>query len=79
MIAPLILVALIWGITNPLIKRGSQGLTKIKGSATFKESSKLGRILLELRYLLRTRAYLVPLLINLSGSVIFIRALSDSS
>lgn len=44
----LVIVAFLWGITNPFIKKGSQGLENVKSS------SRLGQFFKELSFLLTT-------------------------
>ncbi|KAL1918364.1 uncharacterized protein VTP21DRAFT_3024 [Calcarisporiella thermophila] len=58
-----ILVALCWGFTNPFIKRGSDGLERVRQEG--------GGILTEWSFLLRRWQYVLPLLINLSGSFVY--------
>lgn len=69
--AGFVAVACLWGITNPLIKRGSNVLRDARRAA---EGEKLGwarRVWWEWRLLLGTPAYAVPLLINMIGSVLY--------
>ncbi|KAI9279826.1 transmembrane protein [Sporodiniella umbellata] len=63
-----ILVAICWGATNPLIKRGSSGLEKI--SEKYPEGG-LKKWFAELKYLFTRWQYVLPLVINLSGSVVY--------
>lgn len=79
MIASLLLVAVLWGCTNPFIKRGSEGLELLRKSKRYQKSSKLGTIWLELKYLASRRSYLVPLLINLLGSALYFASLGKAS
>lgn len=44
----LVAVAVLWGATNPFIRRGSQGVEKIKANG------KIIQILLELKFLITT-------------------------
>jgi hypothetical protein len=76
MIAALLLVACCWGATNPFIKRGAAGLEHITRS--HKDSSFLKRTGAELYYLFTTLNYLVPLVINLSGSSVYYYTLGDA-
>jgi drug/metabolite transporter (DMT)-like permease len=76
MILPLFLVAICWGATNPFIKRGASGLSAI--TLQHASSTVLARTTAELLYLLRTPSYLIPLLINLSGSSVYYYTLGDS-
>ncbi|EAN91077.1 hypothetical protein C3747_53g112 [Trypanosoma cruzi] len=56
----LLLAAIIWGITNPLLKRYSSGMAV--SSSSFLE---------DLRFLLSRPKYMATQLLNLSGSVLF--------
>ncbi|ORE05599.1 transmembrane protein [Rhizopus microsporus var. microsporus] len=70
-----ILVAICWGSTNPLIKKGSAGLEKVS------ERYPLGGLqkwFAEIKYLLTKWQYLVPLVINLSGSIVYYYTLGKS-
>lgn len=67
MIILLFLSGFIWGVTNPLLKRASNALQSPDNSQG---------ILKRLWYLLKQWQYLIPQLVNLSGSVIFFIALS---
>ena len=58
-------VALVWGITNPLLKRGSVGVEKIK------RIGRLQQLLAELIFLSLRWQYVVPFLINQTGSVLY--------
>ena len=58
-------VALVWGITNPLLKKGSVGVEKIK------RRGKLHQLLSELTFLALRWQYAVPFLINQTGSVLY--------
>ncbi|KAI8059303.1 hypothetical protein BC940DRAFT_313974 [Gongronella butleri] len=63
-----VLVAFCWGSTNPLIKAGSSGLEQV--SARYPEGG-VRKLLAEWRYLLTRWQYVVPLALNLSGSVVY--------
>ncbi|KAG0336250.1 hypothetical protein BG000_006771 [Podila horticola] len=60
-----ILVALCWGFTNPFIKNGSKGLENIK------RSSWLSQAAAEYWYLFTRWQYVLPLVLNLCGSVVY--------
>lgn len=79
MLAPLFLVAVLWGCTNPFIKRGSAGLEQLRRSSQYKRSGRLAATWLEVKHLASTRAYLIPLVINLSGSLLYFASLGGSS
>ncbi len=58
-------VALVWGGTNPWLKRGSAGMEDIKCS------NWLLQVLMELKFLAFRWSYVVPFLINQSGSILY--------
>ncbi|CEI85966.1 hypothetical protein RMCBS344292_00415 [Rhizopus microsporus] len=70
-----ILVAICWGSTNPLIKKGSAGLEKV--SERYPQGG-LQKWFAEIKYLLTKWQYLVPLVINLSGSIVYYYTLGKS-
>ncbi|CAG8775919.1 4136_t:CDS:2, partial [Acaulospora morrowiae] len=57
--------ALCWGFTNPFIKKGSVGLENIKHESWIKQ------ILGEIWFLATRWQFIVPLLLNLGGSVVY--------
>ena len=59
----MILVAILWGSTNSFLKRASQTPVPI----TYMPSSPLRTYI----FYLSTPAYIIPLLLNLSGSVLY--------
>ncbi|PIK55974.1 hypothetical protein BSL78_07122 [Apostichopus japonicus] len=67
-----VLVALLWGVTNPLMKRGGQGIDKIQRSNFFLQ------FLAELKHLFLNWQYLLPFILNQSGSVLFYVTLATS-
>jgi uncharacterized membrane protein len=58
-------VALVWGITNPLLKKGSVGVENIK------QHGRLQQLLSELVFLALRWQYVVPFVINQIGSVLY--------
>jgi drug/metabolite transporter (DMT)-like permease len=65
-------VSVLWGFTNPFIKRGTIGLDQIQ--LNHKEWVKY----YEIKYLLTRWQYLLPQIINLSGSTVFYYLLGES-
>nr|XP_023018897.1 transmembrane protein 234 homolog [Leptinotarsa decemlineata] len=63
-ILKLIVVGLLWGATNPVIKRKSKDIQKVKAD------SKLIQFILELKYLATNIQYLIPMAFNQLGSVL---------
>ncbi|XP_059484991.1 transmembrane protein 234 homolog [Neocloeon triangulifer] len=70
--AGLFLVGLLWGGTNPFIKRGSTGVKKIKASNI------IVQLLLELKYLFTEWRYVLPFALNQLGSVVFFLTLQKT-
>ncbi|KAI9205787.1 uncharacterized protein BJ171DRAFT_52128 [Polychytrium aggregatum] len=72
----LLLVAVCWGGTNPFIKLGSQGLDdvtkKYQGHPWWRRQWE------EIRFLWTNWKYVVPLAINLSGSMVYYYTLGNS-
>ncbi|ORX75972.1 UPF0546 membrane protein C1orf91, partial [Anaeromyces robustus] len=61
-----ILVAICWGFTNPFIKKGTEGVEKIEQQYTgWKRTFK------KTIWLLTRWQYMVPLILNLNGSLVF--------
>ncbi|KOX76284.1 hypothetical protein WN51_11615 [Melipona quadrifasciata] len=68
----LTVVAFLWGVTNPFIKKGAKGLENVKSS------SKFGQFFKELAFLVTNLKYIVPFIINQSGSVLYFLTLSKA-
>lgn len=73
-ILPFIGVGFLWGATNPLIKKGSSGIQ----STANHSNNKFYRAFLELKFLVLRWQYIVPFLLNQSGSLLYVYALQDS-
>ena len=58
-------VALVWGITNPLLKKGSVGIENIQ------QRGRLRQLFWEFTFLALQWQYAVPFVINQSGSVLY--------
>ncbi|XP_076231705.1 transmembrane protein 234 homolog isoform X2 [Calliopsis andreniformis] len=71
-IVQLLFVSLLWGVTNPFIKKGSQGLENVKSS------SKYGQFFKEIKFLITTLEYIIPFIVNQCGSVLYFLTLSDT-
>ncbi|KAL3284467.1 hypothetical protein HHI36_018628 [Cryptolaemus montrouzieri] len=67
----LIIVAMLWGGTNPLLKKGSNKIVEIKSKSRIKQ------FFLEIKYLFTNIGYLIPLALNQLGSVIYFFALQN--
>lgn len=68
----LLLVSVLWGCTNPFLKRGTEGIENVT------KTSKVAQLLAELRFLFLNVKYLVPFLLNQSGSVVYYYTLSTT-
>jgi len=79
MICELFLVALLWGCSNPFIKAASKSTGNIRHSANYKNASSIARYFLDLKALLKSPTLLISVLVNLSGSLLFVHALRDAS
>lgn len=68
----LVLVSLLWGCTNPFLKKGSEGIENVT------ETNRLSQLLAEIKFLLLNVKYLVPFLLNQSGSLVYFYTLSTT-
>lgn len=68
----LIAVAVLWGATNPLMKKGSAGIENISCS------SRIVQLLMEVQFLVLRWQYALPFLLNQSGSLLYYFTLSQA-
>ncbi|XP_048469148.1 transmembrane protein 234 isoform X2 [Rhincodon typus] len=68
----LLLVALLWGGTNPFLKKGTEGIEKVKSRNI------VIQLFAEIKFLFLNYKYLVPFLLNQSGSVIYYYTLATT-
>lgn len=68
----LVLVGILWGATNPFIRRGTTGVDEIEAD------SSLWKTFLEIKFLITRWQYIVPFLINQCGSVLYVYALQHT-
>ncbi|XP_069576532.1 transmembrane protein 234 [Brachyistius frenatus] len=68
----LVLVSALWGCTNPLLKRGTEGIEHVT------RTSRASQLLAEAKFLLLNLKYLVPFLLNQSGSLVYYYTLSTT-
>ncbi|KAF4089889.1 hypothetical protein AMELA_G00043360 [Ameiurus melas] len=61
----LLLVAALWGATNPFLRKGTEGMEHVR------KGDKISQFLAEIKFLFLNIKYLVPFLLNQSGSVVF--------
>lgn len=60
-----LLVSLLWGATNPFLKRGSAGIEEVK------HPNKVLRFLLEMKFLALNWRYMLPFTVNQLGAVLY--------
>ncbi|XP_008294492.1 transmembrane protein 234 [Stegastes partitus] len=68
----LLLVSVLWGCTNPFLKRGTEGLEEVT------RTSRVSQLLAEVKFLFLNFKYLVPFLLNQSGSLVYYYTLSTA-
>nr|XP_050866174.1 transmembrane protein 234 homolog isoform X2 [Vespula vulgaris] len=64
--------AFLWGVTNPLIKKGASGLENIKAKTS------CGQFFKELYFLFTNAKYMTPFLFNQIGSLLYYLALQGA-
>ncbi|XP_054651423.1 transmembrane protein 234 [Dunckerocampus dactyliophorus] len=68
----LLLVSVLWGCTNPFLKRGTEGIEQVS------KSNKIDQFLAEVKFLFLNVKYLIPFLLNQSGSLVYYYTLSTT-
>ncbi|MCI4376862.1 hypothetical protein PGIGA_G00193300 [Pangasianodon gigas] len=68
----LLLVAALWGATNPFLRKGTEGIEHVR------RGDKISQFLAEVKFLFLNVKYLVPFLLNQSGSVVFYLTLATT-
>ncbi|XP_077193543.1 transmembrane protein 234 isoform X3 [Paroedura picta] len=71
-VAALVLVAALWGGTNPFLKRGTEGLEQVK-----KENWAL-QLLTEMKFLFLNYKYAIPFMLNQCGSLVYYLTLAST-
>uniref|UniRef100_A0A6B2F7U5 Transmembrane protein 234 n=1 Tax=Bothriechis nubestris TaxID=1766655 RepID=A0A6B2F7U5_9SAUR len=71
-VAALMLVAILWGTTNPFLKRGTEGLEQVK------RESRPQQVLAEIKFLCLNYKYMLPFIVNQCGSFIYYLALAST-
>ncbi|XP_015204198.2 transmembrane protein 234 [Lepisosteus oculatus] len=61
----LCVVSVLWGGTNPFLKKGTEGIERVK------ECNIVRQVVAEIKFLFLNVQYLVPFLLNQSGSVVY--------
>ncbi|XP_027720227.1 transmembrane protein 234 isoform X6 [Vombatus ursinus] len=72
-VCALVLVAVLWGGSNPLLKRATGNMEPVL------EGNRLEQLLQEMKYLFFNYQYLVPLCLNQCGSLIYYLTLSSTA
>lgn len=75
------LAALLWGATNPLLKRYSEGFAATEAAENNNNNNndeKSGGILRDIMFLLKRPKYLITQATNLSGTVVFFYSLQTT-
>ncbi|KAL6105523.1 tmem234 [Pungitius sinensis] len=68
----LLLVSVLWGCTNPFLKRGTEGIEHVR------HNNRVRQLLAEGKFLLLNLKYLIPFLLNQSGSLVYYYTLSTT-
>lgn len=68
----LLFVAILWGVTNPFLRKGAEGVERVK------VEGRVRRLLYEAKFLVSNYRYVVPFLLNQSGSVVFYLTLAST-
>ncbi|XP_039596717.1 transmembrane protein 234 [Polypterus senegalus] len=68
----LLLVALLWGGTNPFLKKGTRGIEQVQ------KSNPIIQLLAEIKFLFLNYNYLVPFFLNQCGSIIYYYTLATT-
>ncbi|XP_008307102.1 transmembrane protein 234 [Cynoglossus semilaevis] len=68
----LLLVSVLWGCTNPFLRRGTEGIENVT------KTNKVAQLLAEVKFLFLNIKYLVPFLLNQSGSLVYYYTLSTT-
>ncbi|XP_034241801.1 transmembrane protein 234 homolog [Thrips palmi] len=68
----LTVVGILWGGTNPFIKKGAKGMERVEGSNI------ITRFFKEIYFLLTNWRYMVPFILNQSGSVVYFLTLQNT-
>uniref|UniRef100_A0A8C3T4X3 Transmembrane protein 234 n=1 Tax=Chelydra serpentina TaxID=8475 RepID=A0A8C3T4X3_CHESE len=71
-VSALVLVAILWGGTNPFLKTGTEGLEKVK------QRNRVLQLLAEMKFLCLNYKYMVPFLFNQCGSMIYYLTLAST-
>ncbi|XP_011139156.1 transmembrane protein 234 homolog isoform X3 [Harpegnathos saltator] len=65
-------LSILWGVTNPFIKKGAQGLEDVKAMSVY------GQFIQEILFLVTNLKYILPFLLNQCGSVLYYLTLQST-
>ncbi|XP_077588132.1 transmembrane protein 234 [Stigmatopora nigra] len=68
----LLLVSVLWGCTNPFLKRGTEGIEHVN------KMGKVAQFIAEVKFLFCNLKYLIPFVLNQSGSLVYYYTLSTT-
>ncbi|KAM6973234.1 transmembrane protein 234 [Aplochiton taeniatus] len=68
----LLLVAVLWGCTNPFLKKGTEGIEQVQ------KGNKVLQFLAEVKFLFLNIQYLVPFVLNQIGSLVYYLTLATT-
>ncbi|KAK9498593.1 hypothetical protein O3M35_003190 [Rhynocoris fuscipes] len=68
----LLFVGMIWGVTNPFVRRGSSGMSKVKKNNSFTQ------LIADTIFLVFNWKFMIPFLISQIGSVVYFLTLQKS-
>uniref|UniRef100_UPI00358DD9A2 transmembrane protein 234 isoform X2 n=1 Tax=Myxine glutinosa TaxID=7769 RepID=UPI00358DD9A2 len=71
-ITSLVVVALLWGLSNPFLRRGAKGIETVKSAGLVRQT------LAELRFIFFNARYMIPFLINQLGSLLYYVTLASA-
>ncbi|XP_078133686.1 transmembrane protein 234 [Sander vitreus] len=74
----LVLVSVLWGCTNPFLKKGTEGIENVQHNNNNNNNNRLSQLLAEVKFLFLNIKYLVPFLLNQSGSLVYYYTLSTT-
>lgn len=63
---------MLWGCTNPLLKRGTQGIENVT------KTNRISQLFAEVKFLFLNFKYLIPFLLNQCGSLVYYYTLSST-
>ncbi|XP_011645176.1 transmembrane protein 234 homolog isoform X1 [Pogonomyrmex barbatus] len=65
-------VAILWGATNPFMKKGAQGIEHVKAASFY------GQFIKEIAFLITNLKYVLPFILNQCGSVLYFLTLQNT-